>query len=120
MALTESTMLSLDSAAPDFALPEVISGNIIRLDDFRGTTNALVVMFIQGLQHGALPASETTLARPSAGLFSEGPVEEITPEQADTCNKCPSPLAVWGGHPRELITAPRARDISAGATRIRH
>jgi peroxiredoxin len=46
MALTESTMLSLGSAAPDFALPEVISGNIIRLDDFRGTTDALVVMFI--------------------------------------------------------------------------
>jgi peroxiredoxin len=46
MALTQSTMLSLGSAAPDFALPEVISGNIIRLDDFRGTTKALVVMFI--------------------------------------------------------------------------
>jgi peroxiredoxin len=39
-------MLSLGSAAPDFALPEVISNNIIRLDDFRGTTEALVVMFI--------------------------------------------------------------------------
>ena len=46
MSLTQSTMLSLGSAAPDFALPEVISGNIIRLDDFRGTTDALVVMFI--------------------------------------------------------------------------
>jgi NCS1 family nucleobase:cation symporter-1 len=31
----------------------------------------IVVMFIQGLQH-ALPASETTLARPSAGLFAAG------------------------------------------------
>ncbi|HEX4319655.1 MAG TPA: thioredoxin family protein [Acidobacteriaceae bacterium] len=46
MALTKSTMLPLGSAAPDFALPEVISNNIIRLDDFRGTTKALVVMFI--------------------------------------------------------------------------
>jgi len=46
MALTESTMLSLGSEAPDFALPEVISNNIIRLDDFRGTTDALVIMFI--------------------------------------------------------------------------
>jgi hypothetical protein len=46
MALTESTMLALGSEAPDFALPEVVSGNIIRLDDFRGTTDALVVMFI--------------------------------------------------------------------------
>jgi len=33
---------------------------------------SLVVMFIQGLQHGSLPASETTLARPSAGLFLAG------------------------------------------------
>jgi peroxiredoxin len=46
MPLAQSTMLSLGSAAPDFALPEVISNNIIRLDDFRGTTDALVVMFI--------------------------------------------------------------------------
>ena len=46
MSLTESTMLQLGSAAPPFALPEVISGNIINLDDFRGTAKALVVMFI--------------------------------------------------------------------------
>jgi NCS1 family nucleobase:cation symporter-1 len=31
----------------------------------------IVVMFVQGLQH-ALPASETTLARPPAGLFAAG------------------------------------------------
>ena len=31
----------------------------------------VVVMLAQGLQH-ALPASETTLARPSAGLFAAG------------------------------------------------
>jgi peroxiredoxin len=46
MALTESTMLALGSEAPAFALPEVVSGNTIRLDDFRGTTDALVVMFL--------------------------------------------------------------------------
>jgi peroxiredoxin len=46
MALTQSTMLSLGSEAPDFALPDVTSGNIVRLDDFRGTVDALVVMFI--------------------------------------------------------------------------
>jgi peroxiredoxin len=46
MSLKESTMLPLGSEAPDFALPEVISNNVIRLDDFRGTTKALVVMFI--------------------------------------------------------------------------
>jgi peroxiredoxin len=46
MALTESTMLALGSPAPDFALPSVISDNIVQLDDFRGTVDALVVMFI--------------------------------------------------------------------------
>ena len=46
MALTESTMLALGSEAPAFALPDVTSSNIVRLDDFRGTTDALVVMFI--------------------------------------------------------------------------
>ena len=46
MALTESSMLALGSEAPDFALPDVTSENIVRLDDFRGATDALVVMFI--------------------------------------------------------------------------
>ena len=46
MPLVESTMLSLGSEAPDFALPDVTSENIVKLDDFRGTTEALVVMFI--------------------------------------------------------------------------
>jgi purine-cytosine permease-like protein len=33
---------------------------------------SLVIMLIQGLRHGALPARETTLAHPSAGLFLAG------------------------------------------------
>ena len=33
---------------------------------------ALVVMLIQGLRHGSLPAAETTLAAPHAGLFLAG------------------------------------------------
>ena len=33
---------------------------------------SLVIMFIQGLRYGALPAHETTLARPAAGLFLAG------------------------------------------------
>jgi purine-cytosine permease-like protein len=33
---------------------------------------ALVIMFIQGLRYGALPAHETTLARPTTGLFLAG------------------------------------------------
>jgi nucleobase:cation symporter-1, NCS1 family len=33
---------------------------------------ALVIMFVQGLRYGALPARETTWARPAAGLFLAG------------------------------------------------
>jgi nucleobase:cation symporter-1, NCS1 family len=33
---------------------------------------SLVIMFAQGLRYGALPAHETTLARPAAGLFLAG------------------------------------------------
>lgn len=45
MALTESTMMELGTMAPDFALPDVVSGKTIRRDDFRGQ-KALLVMFI--------------------------------------------------------------------------
>jgi len=45
MALTESTMLELGTAAPDFALPCVVTGKTVRRDDYRGK-KALLVMFI--------------------------------------------------------------------------
>ena len=45
MALTESTMLELGTAAPDFALPDVVTGKTVRRDDFRGQ-KGLLVMFI--------------------------------------------------------------------------
>jgi peroxiredoxin len=45
MALTESTMLALGTVAPDFALPDVVSGKTVRRDDFRGN-KALLVLFI--------------------------------------------------------------------------
>jgi peroxiredoxin len=45
MALTESTMLELGTTAPDFALTNVVTGKIVRRDDFRGS-KALLVMFI--------------------------------------------------------------------------
>jgi len=45
MALTESTMLELGTAAPDFALPDAVSGKTVRRDDFQGS-KALLVMFI--------------------------------------------------------------------------
>ena len=45
MALTPSRMLALGTTAPDFSLPDVVSGRTISLDTFAGK-KALVVMFI--------------------------------------------------------------------------
>jgi peroxiredoxin len=45
MALTESTMLELGTTAPDFALTDVVTGKMVRRDDYRGS-KALLVMFI--------------------------------------------------------------------------
>ncbi len=45
MALTPSTMLALGTKAPDFQLPDVVSGQTISLATFAGK-QALVVMFI--------------------------------------------------------------------------
>ncbi len=45
MALTPSTMLALGTKAPDFQLPDVVSGNVISLATFAGK-QALLVMFI--------------------------------------------------------------------------
>lgn len=45
MALTESTMLKLGTTAPEFALPDVVSGKTVTRDDFLGG-KALLVLFI--------------------------------------------------------------------------
>ncbi len=45
MVLTASTMLSLGTKAPDFQLPDVVSGGTISLSTFTGK-KALLVMFI--------------------------------------------------------------------------
>ncbi len=45
MALTESTMLELGTKAPDFALPDVVSGKTVSLSTFSGK-KALLIMFI--------------------------------------------------------------------------
>ena len=44
MAMTESTMLELGTAAPDFALTDVVTGKTVHRDDFRG--KPLLVLFI--------------------------------------------------------------------------
>jgi peroxiredoxin len=45
MALTSSTMLRLNTSAPDFRLPDVVSGRTVSLSEFKDK-KALLVMFI--------------------------------------------------------------------------
>ena len=45
MVRTASTMLELGTRAPDFTLPDVVSGEEVSLDDVEGR-NALLVMFL--------------------------------------------------------------------------
>ena len=45
MALTETTQIPLGSKAPDFSLPDAVSGRIMSLDDLMGK-NGTLVMFI--------------------------------------------------------------------------
>ena len=45
MAATPSTMLALDTLAPDFSLPDVTTGNIVSLADF-ADKKALLVIFL--------------------------------------------------------------------------
>ncbi|TVP68059.1 MAG: thioredoxin family protein [Leptolyngbya sp. LCM1.Bin17] len=45
MVMVESTMLPLGTTAPDFALPDVVTGQTVTLDSFAGAP-ALLVMFI--------------------------------------------------------------------------
>jgi len=45
MVLTYSTMMKIGTVAPDFNLPDVVSGNKYSLEDFKGK-KALLVMFI--------------------------------------------------------------------------
>ncbi len=45
MALTPSTMLELGTPAPDFSLPDVVTGSLISLQTFQGKTG-LLVLFI--------------------------------------------------------------------------
>lgn len=46
LALTPSAMLPLGSAAPDFSLPDVVSGDVVRLDQIASEAPALLVVFV--------------------------------------------------------------------------
>ncbi|HEY9763551.1 MAG TPA: thioredoxin family protein [Trichocoleus sp.] len=45
--MVESTMLPLGTSAPDFALPDVVSGEVISLETFAGDSALLVIFLCQ-------------------------------------------------------------------------
>lgn len=90
MALTQSTMeLELGTKAPDFALPDVVTGKTVRRDDFRGQ-KGLLVMFIcthcpyvkhvekglaaLGMDYDGEPISIVAISSNDAGMYpDDGP-----------------------------------------------
>jgi len=58
MAAVESTMLALGTAAPDFSLPDTVSGKTISLASFAGSKGLLVMFlcphcpFVKHIEHG--------------------------------------------------------------------
>jgi peroxiredoxin len=70
MARTESTMLELGTPAPDFHLPDVVTGKTVSRDDFRDK-KALLVMFlsrhcpyVQHVKHGLAKLAKDYGSRP--------------------------------------------------------
>jgi len=70
MARTESTMLELGTPAPDFRLPDVVSGKTVSLGDFAGK-KALLVMFlsrhcpyVQHIKHGLASLAKDYSGKP--------------------------------------------------------
>lgn len=43
MAATESTMMPLGTIAPDFALPDTVTGNIFRLQELKGEKGTVII-----------------------------------------------------------------------------
>jgi peroxiredoxin len=60
MARTESTMLDLGVAAPEFSLPEPLTGKLRNLDDFRGNKGLVIVFmcnhcpYVKHIQQGLI------------------------------------------------------------------
>jgi len=75
MALTESTMLALATPAPDFQLPDTVSGQTISLGNFAGGKGLLVMFlcphcpFVKHIQPG-LAALAKDYARSPIGIVA--------------------------------------------------
>lgn len=70
MVRTASTMMQLGKLAPDFALPDVVSGSVIRRDDFLGKQGLLVVFMCNHCPYVKHIAAE--LARVGSEYMGKG------------------------------------------------
>ena len=79
MALTESTMLSLGTEAPEFQLPDHVSGDTVGIDTFAGEKGLLVMFicnhcpFVKHVQDRTWRALGKTYADKSLGIVGESP-----------------------------------------------
>lgn len=97
MAKTLSTMLELGTVAPDFSLPDVVSGETVSLGEFAGR-KALLVMFI--CRHCPFVKHvEAELARLGADYAKH------TRPPARRISSCSTDLASWSIAESSMIVA---------------
>ena len=93
MAATSSTMLPLGTVAPDFSLPDVVSGNTVSLKDFEGKQGLLVVFLCAHCPYVHHVQPELTrIARDYAGR-SLGIVAITANDVAEYPQDAPEPTA---------------------------
>src|SRR5688572_11229831 len=76
MSATESTMVGLGTPAPDFHLPDAVSGRTISLDSFTGKKGLLVMFlsphcpYVRHLQRGIAALAKDYHARADLGIVA--------------------------------------------------
>ncbi len=102
MALMESAMPPIGAAAPEFSLPDAVTGKIVSLADFRGASALLVMFlcrhcpFVKHIQDGIASLARVYAARGAAIVaISSNDAEEYPEdapvslrEQAKECGFC--------------------------------
>ncbi|MBL8889013.1 MAG: thioredoxin family protein [Planctomycetaceae bacterium] len=90
MVKTASTMLPLGAPAPDFALPDVVSGKTVQLADFRDRPGLLVIFLCNHcpfVKHLAGPLAELTSKYQGQGLgvvgINSNDIEKYPQDNAD-------------------------------------
>lgn len=90
MVKTASTMLPLGASAPDFALPDVVTGHTVRLSDFRKRPGLLVIFLCNHcpfVKYLAGPLADLTSKYQAQGLgvvgINSNDVEKYPQDNAD-------------------------------------